>query len=291
MLPIVQYADDIQFLHADTINYLNDLISNTEETLLNVKHCFLRNGLLLNPKKTQCIFIGNRQLLAQTPPNTIIDCDCDIITPSAHVKELVVYFDRYMLFGIHISELNKKIMGMHLFINGISENFDKRIRVIVVKSLILSLINCCISIWGSTNKTLLSNVQKLENFAAKVAIGGARKYDQVTPIMKELEWLTIKEKFIFEKYTTMYKTVSGLYPSWYLKFPTVRENSARRTRQVNDLHIPRARTHSGARAVALLGPKLCNILPPDVTNSGSLYTFKSKLKRLLLSDSLYGIVF
>ncbi len=49
---LVQYVDHTQFLHADTINNLNDLISNTEETLLNVKHFCLRNGLLLNPKKT-----------------------------------------------------------------------------------------------------------------------------------------------------------------------------------------------------------------------------------------------
>ncbi len=76
---------------------------------------------------------------------------------------------------------------MLLFINRTSENFDKRTRVIIVKSLILSLINYCISIWGSTNKTLLSNVQKLENFAAKVAIGAARKFNHVTLIMNELE--------------------------------------------------------------------------------------------------------
>ncbi len=72
----------------------------------------------------------------------------------------------------------------------------------------------------------------------------------------------------------MYKTVKGLYPTWYLKFPTVRENSARRRGQVNDLHIPRARTDSGASAIGILGPKLWNMLPPDVTNFGSLYTFK-----------------
>ncbi len=191
--------------------------------LLNVKRYFLRNGLLLNPKKTQCIFIGNRQLIAQIPPNTIIHCDRDTITPSVHDKNLGVYFGRYMLFDKHISELNKKIMGMLMFFNRISDNFDKRTRVLIIKSLILSIINYCVSIYGSTNKTLLSNVQKLANFAAKVAIGGARKFDHVTPIMQELEWLTIKEKFILEKCTTMYKAVSGLYPTWYLTFPTVRE--------------------------------------------------------------------
>ncbi len=88
--------------------------------------------------------------------------------------------------------------------------------------------------------------------------------------MKELEWLTIKEKFILEK-CTMYKAGNGLYPTWYLTFPTVRENSARRTREVNDLHIPRARTDSGARAIAILGPKPWNNLPATITNSGNLH--------------------
>ncbi len=33
---------------------------------------------------------------------------------------------------------------------------------------------------GTTDETLMSNVQKLQNFAAKVAVGGARKYGHVT---------------------------------------------------------------------------------------------------------------
>ena len=34
---LMQYADDTQFLHANTVNNLVDLISITEETLYNVK--------------------------------------------------------------------------------------------------------------------------------------------------------------------------------------------------------------------------------------------------------------
>ncbi len=57
---LVQYADDTQFLQADTINNLRDLISKTEDTLHNVQQYFLSNGLMLNPKKTQFIFFGKR---------------------------------------------------------------------------------------------------------------------------------------------------------------------------------------------------------------------------------------
>ena len=80
-----------------------------------------------------------------------------------------------------------------MYVNRISENFDKETRILVVQALVLSLINYCISIWGSTNKTLIDRVQKLMNFAAKVAVGGARKFDHVTPVMKELKWMSIDE--------------------------------------------------------------------------------------------------
>lgn len=67
---IILYADDTQFLQADTVNYLENLISKTEDTLHNVKQHFLRNGLTSHPQKTQCISNGNKQLLSRPPLNT-----------------------------------------------------------------------------------------------------------------------------------------------------------------------------------------------------------------------------
>ncbi len=239
------------------------------------------NGLMLNSKKTQCIFIGNRQLLSRIPRDTFINCDGEHISPNTYVKNLGVYIDRYMLFDVHISEVNKKVMGLLMFIRRISDNFDKPTRIIVVQTLVLSLMNYCICIWGSTNVTLLHRIQKLQNFAAKVAIGGASKYDRVTPIIRGLQWETIKDKYIPEKRITMYKALNGLYPECFLQFSTVREHTGGRTRQLNDLHVPRTRTDSGTRATAVTGSVLWNGLPDCITNSGSLHSFKSRLKNLL----------
>ena len=240
------------------------------------------DGLLLNPKQNQCIFIANRQLLSRIPPDTFIDCEGVSIYPSMHVKNLGVHFDRYMLFDVHIAELSKKITGILMFINRVSENFDKTTRKTVVQSLVLSVINYCISIWGSTTKTLLHTVQKLQNFAAKVAVGGARKCDHVTPIMKELKWLNVEDKYFLEKCSIVYRAVNELYPDWYLKFSTVGENTVSTTRQENNLYIQRSRTESGARATTVCGPKLWNLLPHDVVNSGNLHSFKANLKKILL---------
>ncbi len=163
---LIQYADDTQFLYIDTINNLGDLIARTEETLKILKQYFVRNGLLLNSKKTQCIFIGNRQLLSRIPPNTCISFDDERIKFCSYVKNLGIYIDKHMLYDVHIEELGKKIMGTLIFINRVSANFDKTTRLIIVQSLVINLVNYCIGIWGSTNKTLLIKVQKLLNFAA-----------------------------------------------------------------------------------------------------------------------------
>ncbi len=52
---LVQYADDTQFLHSNTIDKLDHLIKDTEETLVKCRRYFLKNGLMLNSSKTQCV--------------------------------------------------------------------------------------------------------------------------------------------------------------------------------------------------------------------------------------------
>ncbi len=62
-----------------------------------LKKYFLMNGLMLNSKKTQCIFICSRRILAHVPPDTVIKVDGEFMIPSTKVKNLGVHLDRFML--------------------------------------------------------------------------------------------------------------------------------------------------------------------------------------------------
>ena len=84
---VVQYANATQFLHADRLSVLGTLITQTETSLLAIQKYFLRNGLMLNTKKTQCIFIGNNQLISQIPNDTVIWINDTIIVPSTNKKK------------------------------------------------------------------------------------------------------------------------------------------------------------------------------------------------------------
>ncbi len=107
-------------------------------------------------------------------PDISIDFDGTSISPSTHVKNLGLHMDRYMVFDTHINEITKKVISMLSFISRVSCNFDRRTRETVFQSRVLSLINYCIRIWGTTNTTLIHKVQKLQNFAARVSVGGMK---------------------------------------------------------------------------------------------------------------------
>ncbi len=173
-------------------------------------------------------------------------------------------------------------MGTLMYINRLSDNFQKRTRVIIVSSLVLSIINYCIRIWGTTNETLLHSAPKLQNFAAKVAVGGMRKYDHVSLALKELNWLNIKQKKVLNTNCIMLKILRGMYHDWFKSFCTVHDVTGSFSRQQKDLYTPRTNTDTVARSLAILGLKLWNALPSLITSANSLPVFKSKLLSLLL---------
>ncbi len=88
--------------------------------------------------------------------------------------------DQHMSFEMHIHEIHKNVMGILLLVNRIRDKFDAATRKIVIQSLALSGVNYCLQ---ATNNTHMRRVQKLQNFAAKICAGGARRSDHATPFI------------------------------------------------------------------------------------------------------------
>ena len=280
---IVQYADDTQILLESKIEDLEDLIKRAEDILMQAKIYFLENGLLLNEKKTQCIFIGARYFVNKINDNIQINFGGNLLKPMENVKNLGVYFDQFMSFESHIEHVCKKVMGVLIYLNRIKQIFEPQTRIIVVQSLALSLINYCFIVWGSTSNVHLSKIQKLQNFAARVADGKARKFDHITPYLNDLGWLRVKEKYEYEVCCFVFKTVRKYLPEWLYNFVTVNAITGLATRHSNDLSSRRALTDTGSRDIRIRGPRLWNRLPLAIKNSGSLASFKNNLKKNIIS--------
>ena len=190
--------------------------------------------------------------------------------------------DCSMSYATRIGELCKKVMGRLMFINRVKDHFDKSTRTIVVESLALSQINYCNNVWSSASKTQLQRVQKLQNFAAKVADGSARKFDHVAPIINDLKWLKIDKQCDYNLCCLVFKVLNFKLPDWFLTLPTVGEMNDGRTRQAGDLFIPRTNLNVGSRAFNVWGPRVWNRLPVSIRIINSLTVFKTRLKHFLL---------
>ena len=193
---LVMYADDTQIMLTGDINNIEDLLKRAESILRGAKTYFNMNGLLLNENKTQFIIFGSRQYISRLPDNLSIRFNDATLVPSHKIKNLGVIMDSYMTFDFHIDALHKKVNGTLQYLNRIYDRFDNECRVMVVQALVISVLNYCLRVWGSTNKTQMERVKKLHNFAARVAVGGAHKHDHVTPMFEMLKWLRMDKKIL-----------------------------------------------------------------------------------------------
>ena len=173
-----------------------------------------------------------------------------------------------------------------MYINRIKDLFSSETRTMVVQTLVLNLMNYGMAVWGTTSKTLLTKVQKLQNFAAKVAVGGRRRSDRASPILKDLGWLNIRKKCVYEQCLVIFNILSDKYPHWLFTLPTVNNVHNNNTRQQELLYVKRTTTDYGQRSLLIRGPRLWNNLPQCIKDVRSEITFKKKLKDFIMYNDI-----
>ncbi len=84
----------------------------------------------------------------------------------------------------------------------------------------------------------------------------------------------------------VFKIKNKLFPDWFMQFPTNNEILQNRciTRQQHNLYVSHTNTDHGGRSLRVLGPKIWNALPDNVTSSLTLQVFRKRLKAFLMNN-------
>ena len=122
----------------------------------------------------------------------------------------------------------------------------------------------------------------MQNFAARV-LTDTKKFDHISPVLRELGWPTIKDQLLVRDTTQLYKIVNGL-TSLYLNSKLSKQSDAHHynTRKRDNLNLPLCRTVTAQRSFYYRAVSACNFLTADTRNNPSLCTFKRSVKRELL---------
>ena len=130
----------------------------------------------------------------------------------------------------------------------------------------------------------IKRLQGIQNCAART-ITKSKKCDYITPVLKKLHWLPIRERIRFKIVLLTYKALNGLAPQYILdllKYKDVTYSTRSADQQL--LHIPFTRNVTFAdRSFSVAAPTEWNKIPLKIRLISNLDTFKTQLKTYLFS--------
>ncbi len=135
------------------------------------------------------------------------------------------------------------------------------------------------------NKHLIKKLQNVQNAAARV-LSKTRKYDHITPVLKQLHWLPVCQRIKFKIILLAWKALNDRAPH-YLKEILSPYTPTRNLHSTNQLllTVPKTTTSNGVHAFSVSAPTLWNSLPLHIRATKSLDIFKTLLKTHLFNIS------
>jgi len=101
----------------------------------------------------------------------------------------------------------------------------------LVHAFIGSRLDYCNQLFVGVTGRLLDKLRSVQKAAARL-VAGARKFDRIIPVMRELHWLPVWQRIRFKTAFLVFKCLHGLAPAYlseHCKFTTGRSHLQRST--------------------------------------------------------------
>ena len=279
------YVDDTKLSVFFHLQNKQGAIDDMNEDLLKVRNWCFNNLLLLNPKKTKLMVFGSRHKLADLNEFSLSLLGKNIF-PSETVKDLGVTLDPLLSYDEHITKTISSCMSRLGQINRVKHVLDRQTLITVINALVFSKLFYCSNVWANTTGKNINKLQSVQNFACRI-VSGARKYDHVTPLLKELRWLPVATQLYYRSATMAFKCMTGCVPAYISsQFIKRQEVSNHHTRNSQQLNIPLLKTATGQRTFYYKIVSLWNSLDSSLKLCESVDSFKRRLKTKLLHEFL-----
>ena len=148
----------------------------------------------------------------------------------------------------HIATLCKSSIFQLRQVKTISRCLHPKAKEALVRSFVCSRIDYANSLLYGVSGTLLKKLQRIQNMAARL-ITGRRKFDHITPVLRELHWLPVKERIEYKLSSLIYKCMPDQAPKYLKDFcipvSTISGCQRLRSAAVGKLYVPHATTNMG----------------------------------------------
>lgn len=280
-----QYADDCQLYISVQMNdpaALQDSKRKIQECIGEIAEWMSANKLKLNDGKSEVIVF--------TPQNTHTPHSLNVfsvgeqeIQITACVKDLGVYFNEHLNAERQVNALCASSYYHLSNISAIRNSLSKSSAEKLMHAFVMTKLDFCNSLLMSIPQRLVDKVQRLQNAAARI-VSRTPKRHHITPVLKQLHWLPIRERIKYKVATLTWQCIYGDAPH-YLKDLLIPYEPPRDLRSTDEklLAAPGGRTEVGKRAFTNFSPSVWNQLPSALRKTDSFNDFKKRLKTFLFT--------
>ena len=279
------YADDTQMYLVARRTDQPSRVSKLELCAKDIIQWMTNNKLMCNSSKTEVIHFSSRYLHRE--PIEMVNINGTEIKTTSNVRDLGVTLDQCLTMSSHINTLCKSASYALKRIGNIRNYLDLPSTEKLIHAFITTKLDYCNSLlYGLPDKDI-SKLQRIQNSAARL-VTKSRKFDHITPILRNLHWLPVRKRITYKILLITYKVLNGMAPEYLTDLLTLHKPNRVLRSNANDnlqLSRPKFRTKNyGCRAFSICAPMLWNDLPIHIRNAPSCDTFKERLKTFLFNS-------
>ena len=213
----------------------------------------------------------------------------ELVETSQTARNLGVVMDQHFNMREHIKRACRAAYYHLRNIARIRNIIPQEKAEILVHAFIMGRLDYCNALLYGLPASAVSRLQSVQNSAARL-VTRSRRSDHITPILRDLHWLPVRDRVTFKILLLTWRALHGLAPDYIsqLVTPYVPRRSLR-SAHGNLLVVPASRLRSfGGRSFAHAAPMLWNALPLRIRGAQSLSQFKKLLKTHLFIGAFDG---
>ena len=281
------FADDTQAYDHCEISAIPSLLARLSSCIDDLAQSFASLRLQLNPSKTEFIWFASHSNLPKIPDNcqSIRICESTVRSTDT-VRDLGVFLDSELSMKHHISKTASACFFHLRRLRQIRGRVTDEVMMQLLSSLVLSRLDYCNVVLAGLPASTLQPLQKAQNAAARLMLGLDRR-SHITPALKKLHWLPVKDRITFKVAAVMHQILNHRCPPYLtnlIDFNTASTHHRQlRSASTRAAVVLRSRTEFGKRAFSVCGPTVWNRLPPNLRAIHNHSAFRRGLKTHLFN--------
>ena len=275
------FADDLQLQMSAPPDGISELLHSMQSCIRDVKAWATANMLKLNDKTELTLVTTKRTRHLHNLP-TSITIENTQIPFKQSVKNLGFTLDCHLTMNAHVTNIARTCYFELRRLASIRRFLTSTATATLVSAFVLSRIDYCNSLLFGSTHDVTSNLQRIQNYAARVILC-LPKSSSITTHLKSLHWLPVKVRSTHKIACLCYHCHSSTAPSYVAdmlhKKPLHTRSSSYTMALLN--RPAHSKATLGGRSFSFASSSVWNSIPNNVRCAPSLSPFKSHLKTFL----------